>query len=263
MEISAIKTVFFSPTKTSQKIAHAISEGARTSQPVQHEDLTLPTHNNGITVAADELTIIAVPVYAGRVAPVARERLKEVSGNNSPAILVVLYGNRDFEDALIELKQIVENQSFTVVAASAFIGEHSYSTPALPTAQGRPDDNDLSFAREFGTRIMQKLTTLESLKTVNVPGNFPYKEGMPNLPFTPTIETENCTLCEECISVCPTGAIRLENAIEINPETCTFCCACIKTCPATCISLNNTPMAEKIEWLHTTCQVRKEPELFV
>ena len=229
MDISTIKTVFYSPTQTSQKIAQAISEGAQSSQSVQHINLTQPGQVKA-TVAANELAIIAVPVYAGRVAPVARERLKNISGNNSPAILVVLYGNREFEDALIELKDIVEAQSFNVITASAFIGEHSFATLELPIGNDRPDESDLSIARDLGAKAMQKLTGSEPITPVTVPGNIPYKDGMPNLPFTPIVDTENCTQCEECLAVCPTGAIQLKDTIEISAEICTFCCACIKTC---------------------------------
>ena len=262
MDISTIKTVFYSPTNTSQKIAQAICEGAQDNQPVQHINLTRPGQAKA-TFAANELAIIAVPVYAGRVAPVARERLKNISGNNSPVILAVLYGNREFEDALVELKDIVEAQSFTVVAASAFIGEHSFATTELPIGKDRPDESDLSIARDLGAKAIQKLTEPKPISPVTVPGNIPYKDGMPNLPFAPIVDTENCTQCEECLAVCPTGAIQLKDTIEINPEICTFCCACIKTCPVTCISISNTPMAEKAVALHTNCQKRKEPEFFL
>lgn len=262
MTIQAIKTVFFSPTKTSQKIAQAISEGFSTSHLTEHINLTPPDYTEKIQLSSDELAIIAVPVYAGRVAPVAKERLQNISGDNSPAILVVLYGNREYEDALIELKDIAESQSFRVIAAAAFIGEHSFSTEDQPTAHGRPDEKDLSMAREFGKKVQHTLDT-NSVGEIQIPGNRPYRDGMPNLPFTPHVLEENCTQCEECISVCPTGAIALTDTIQINPESCTFCCACIKTCPESCISLGETPMAEKAEWLHTNYSVRKEPEFFI
>jgi len=263
MDISAIKTIFFSPTQTSQKIAKAIGEGFQTNQPIQDINLTLPGQSQKVTVDSDELAIIAVPVYAGRVAPIAKERLQMVSGNNSPAILVVLYGNREFEDALVELKEIAEAQSFTVVAASAFIGEHSFATADLPIANDRPDASDLSIAQDLGAKTVQKLTENQTVEPVSVPGNVPYKDGMPNLPFTPIVDTESCTQCEECLAVCPTGAIQLKSTIEITPGICTFCCACLKSCPISCISLVNTPMAEKAVALHNNCQVRKEPELFL
>jgi len=86
---------------------------------------------------------------------------------------------------------------------------------------------------------------------------------MKNLPFTPVVDNDACTECEECISVCPAGAISLNGKIQINAEFCIFCCACIKTCPVECISLNSTPMAEKAKALSANCKERKEPQLFL
>lgn len=263
MNISAINTVFFSPTGTSKKVIQAIADGAKTSQPIKHIDLTLPQHVTDVTVAENELTIIAVPVYAGRVAELAKLRLKEVSGNNSPAILVVLYGNREFDDALLELRDIAVEQSFRVVAAAAFIGEHSFSTVEAPTGHGRPDQNDLKIATDLGKSVMQKLSSDQVNPEIQVPGKTPYKDGMPNLPFAPVVDNENCTECEECIAVCPTGSISLNGKIQINAEPCIFCCACVKACPVECISIRTTPMEEKAKALSANCQERKEPQLFL
>jgi len=263
MDISNIKTIVFSPTGTSKKIAQAIAEGAQESQKVEHIDLTSPNYPKNISIAKGELAIIAVPVYAGRVAPLAEKRLRELSGNNSPAIIVALYGNRAFDDALVELKDIAQAQSFSITAAAAFIGEHSFSSSTLPTGHGRPDASDLKVAKEFGKKVMHQLTKGQKPAAVNVPGNTPYKEGMQNLPFTPAINLEQCTQCEECVTSCPAGAIRLNGEIQIDIESCTFCCACIKVCPEECISLASTPMAEKALALHTNCKQRKEPQLFL
>jgi ferredoxin/flavodoxin len=262
MNITKITTLFFSPTGTSKKIVQAIAEGAGQSCQIEHIDLTLPKHQKSRTFAGNELTIIAVPVYAGRVAQLAKERLQQFSGSNSPAIVVVIYGNREFEDALVELKDLAQAQSFSVVAASAFIGEHSFSSAETPIAQGRPDKNDLTIAKEFGQKAMQQLMASKTSADIKVPGDIPYKDGMKNLPFTPTVDTDECTQCEECISVCPTGAISLTDQININAELCIFCCACIKNCPVECISLKNTPMQEKAGALTINCKERKEPQLF-
>lgn len=62
----------------------------------------------------------------------------------------MVYGNRDYEDALLELRDTVASLGFTPLSAGAFIGEHSYSTAEMPVAAGRPDATDLQTARTFG-----------------------------------------------------------------------------------------------------------------
>lgn len=134
---TTIQLIYFSPTHTSLKVATAIAEG--TNIPVSKEiDLTYPVGDADILVE-NRLTIIAVPTYAGRVAPTAIERLQKLKAHETPAIIIVLYGNRDYEDALIELRDQVKTQGFIPIAGGAFIGEHSYSTEQFPTAAGRPD----------------------------------------------------------------------------------------------------------------------------
>ena len=94
--------IFFSPTHTSAKIARAIGESIGMGRRIEI-DLTTDENSSPIEIK-DSITIIAVPVYAGRVAPIALQRLRRLKGNNAPAILVAVYGNRDYEDALVELR---------------------------------------------------------------------------------------------------------------------------------------------------------------
>lgn len=101
--------------------------------------------------------VFAVPVYGGRVAPAALERLQEIRGEGTPAVVLAVYGNRAFGTAVAQLAAFVAERGFVPVAAGAFVGEHSYSTPGTPIAEGRPDTQDLAEAAAFGARIGQKL----------------------------------------------------------------------------------------------------------
>ena len=260
MYFNAVQPVYFSPTHTSGKIVHAIAEG--TNIPVNKEiDLTFPIAEQNITIH-DALTIIGVPTYAGRVAPTALERLKCIHGDSTPVVLVVLYGNRDYEDALIELRDQMKAQGFIPVAGGAFIGEHSYSTASMPTAAGRPDESDIQIAKDFGKAILQELETFNKTNefpALHVKGNFPYKENKPKTPATPTTIYELCTQCQYCIEICPTAAIELKEEIESDPETCIKCCACVKECPNGA-RIFHTPFTE---FLFKNFHDRKEPELFM
>ena len=79
--------VYFSPTHTSEKIARAIGEGIGMERRIE-TDLTLDESTSTIEINGS-LTVLAAPVYGGRVAPVALRRMKRLKGTNAPAILVI------------------------------------------------------------------------------------------------------------------------------------------------------------------------------
>jgi ferredoxin len=264
MNIQKVHTVFYSPTRTSFKICSAIAAGL--GKPAGQEiDLTYARAGVQQTFGSDEAVVIAVPVYGGRVAPTALRRLAGIHGQATPAVIAVVYGNREFEDALVELYDVVIQAGFFVVGAGAFIGEHSYSTAEMPVAPGRPDGDDLVIARGFGAKIGNALAALQEaglLRLAPLPGNRPYKDGVSSLPFGPQLDTAACTLCGSCVEACPVGAISLGDHLAIDVSLCTICCSCIKTCPEEALSISQTPARAKMEWLHTNCQARKEPQLF-
>lgn len=226
-------------------------------------DLTLDEQTSPIEMNG-ELCVIAVPVYGGRVAATALQRLQRLKGNGSPAILVVVYGNRDYEDALLELRGTAVQLGFVPLSAGALIGEHSFSTPELPIAAGRPDADDLQQAREFGKSSLEKWEKLQAagnpITELTVKGNFPYKQLTPGAPACPTC-TDGCFACGECIEVCPTHAIHFsedQSSIETDIHKCIKCCACVKCCPNEAREFS-TPFAAI---LHEKFSARRQPELF-
>mgnify|MGYP000030184193 CR=1 FL=1 len=185
-----ITVICFSPTHTSRAIAGAVADGmARTrcgtgataSCPsiVRTRDLTLDRSDEPIILTSGETVVLGAPVYAGRVAPEAVRRLKRIqvaAGASIPAVVTVTYGNRDYEDALVELYDLALSLGLTPFAAGAFIGEHSYSTPAMPIAEGRPDSMDLADASIFGGECARKLESPGAFAPFHIKGNRPYKE---------------------------------------------------------------------------------------
>lgn len=279
-EYDATHLVFFSPTHTSAKIARAVGDGIGMGRRME-TDLTLDESADPIEIT-NALTVIAAPVYGGRVAPVALKRLKRLKGNNAPAILIAVYGNRDYEDALIELRDTAVELGFTPLSAGAFIGEHSYSTTNMPIAAGRPDASDLQIAFQFGQDSLKKLkekTTITSpelqaacklkslggklsilLSSFFIKGTSPYKIIQAGKPACPVC-TEACFVCGECVEVCPTHAISISkdgSQIETDINRCIKCCACVKECPNEA-RVFHTPFAAI---LHEKFNTRREPELF-
>ncbi len=155
--MKSAKTISFSPTGTTRRVLEGIAQGLAV-QMTEYLDLTSARTRAGTIRELDEgLTLIGTPVYAGRVPIQAAEALRMIKAAGAPAVLVVVYGNRAYEDALLELKGIVEEVGFRPLAGAAFVGEHSFSTDTIPTAAGRPDKEDLEKARAFGNLVREML----------------------------------------------------------------------------------------------------------
>ena len=102
MEYKNVHIIYFSPTHTSAKTAYAIAEGL-SGDVLLESDITYDAPAEELEIHDDELTIVAAPVYGGRVAETAMERLRAFHAHQAPVVPVVVYGNRDYEDALKEM----------------------------------------------------------------------------------------------------------------------------------------------------------------
>lgn len=264
MDIESTGLIYFSPTQTTKKVIEGIAQGLQATTE-QYLDLTL---QKAISQTNQEVTqdvaIIGSPVYAGRLPSVMLARFKQIRGNGRPAVIVVVYGNRAYEDALIELRDIAIEVGFRPIAAGAFIGEHSYSTSDLPIAKGRPDADEMLTARNFGKAIRNKIMTEISnpIELLQVPGNFPYKEIQMLSGIAPSVNEALCSRCGKCVLVCPTAAIEKENPINTAKDLCVRCCACIKACPSNAKLLEDQRIKQAAEWLYANFSARKEPEVY-
>lgn len=268
MIMNSIRLLYFSPTGTTRRILEAIAEGLGVDRP-EHIDLTSPGARTGRNrKIRGGLTIIGVPVYTGRVALEAVRGLEQFTANDTPAVIVVVYGNREYEDALLELQNITRELGFTPIAGAAFIGEHSFSTENTPIAQGRPDSKDLKKARDFGAMVKKKMAdpgSLHEVASLVVPGNFPYRERGPSRNVSPETNESLCVRCGKCVEVCPVTAIMLkEDVVTTKNEKCTLCCACAKNCPSGARRLQDPQLTQFIRVkLSAMCSTRKEPGFFL
>jgi len=266
MNFHKTRLIYFSPTRTTKKIMEGISLGIQ-ADTTAHMDLTALDARSQIGgTIDDDLVVFGVPVYAGRVPKVAAEGLSKLKGSNVPCAVVVVYGNREYEDALLELRDLVSKAGFTPIAGGAFIGEHSFSTEAKPIAPDRPDSDDSNAAKRFGEMIQKKLSgidTLDGLPPLEVPGNFPYKERPNRPPISPVTRDKTCTLCGECATACPTEVITVADSVETNPEGCIICCACVKGCPTGARVMSAEPILQIADWLYTNYSEPKKPETFI
>jgi ferredoxin len=253
--------IYFSPTATTRKIVEAVASGFAAEQTTAY-DLTLCNQPAGQKFTSG-VAIIGIPVYAGRVPEVCLQRLDQFSANQIPTVLIALYGNREYEDALVELRDVTTEASFKTVAAGAFIGEHSYSTKDQPIAAGRPDQTDLEQARRFGQQVAEKLAAPTDLLTPAISGDIPYRDRVPLGGIAPETDQTTCTLCGTCAQVCPTLVVEVEQEVRTRAENCVMCCACVKDCPTSARTMIHPAIQERRAMLVKNCSTRKEPTLFL
>ena len=283
-----LRGMFFSGTGTTEKIVTAVADGmGRCSDRFSRAediDFTPPAaREQTYRFGREDVLVFGVPVIAGRVPNVLLPFLNTLEGGGAIAIPVVLYGNRNFDDALIELRNILEERGFHTVAAAAFIGEHSFSRIL---AAGRPDEQDLQIAADFAKAAAARIEELASeggsaeglarvldeLEPVRVDGQDPirpyYKprdrkgNHINILKVRPKLDPDKCTGCGICVDACPMGSIKAE-APGVVDGICIKCCGCEKKCPEGALYFDDEGYLYHKRELELGYPDRKEPNLYL
>lgn len=252
--LNSVQFYYFSPTGGTKKAGEIFCQGIA-------ENLKLV--NLGLRDAAVEqpdsdLTVVAAPVFGGRIPSVMVEKLNRLDGKGKRAVTLAVYGVRAYEDALLEMNRILEAQGFQVEASAALVAQHSI-VPIV--GAGRPDEQDQREILDFAKKVLDKLAQ-NAESPVQVPGNYPYKDGM-NMAASP-ISLPDCHQCAKCAAVCPVGAIeKKEGEMATDPEKCILCMACTAVCPEHARILP-PPLQEGMnQKLGALKDVRRENEFFL
>jgi ferredoxin len=267
MEIKKVTAVYFSPTGTTRQAITAFATG--TGLPGEAIDFTVPKIRKAFnrSFGKDELVVAGLPVYGGKLPMYLDDFFSGLKGDGTPAVATITYGNREYDDALVELKRRLEERGFIVKAAAAFIGEHTFSHNI---ATGRPNADDLAVITGFGKQTAASIAGNGTGK-LNFKGTYPFtvagydpaKPG-PNPTRPPIVTYDNCNMCGLCADFCPWGAIDKTDCKTINNATCSRCFRCIKMCPSGAKKVTDEKFLGFLPIFEARLNAkRQEPELFL
>ena len=244
-----IVSIYFSPTggveQAVQAFGQALQEQLGGSVAWLQHNFTLPNgREEAPLIAPDDWVIVGVPVYAGRVPNLMLPFLNTLRGNGAKVIPVVTYGNRAYDQALLELSQLMVQQQFQLVGAAALVSRHAFSDLL---AGDRPHVADRAALKAFAHAVVERWQEESNAPLSNYS---PLREltdsfGAPLHYYQPTdvvgnaidlrkvkpITTDACRQCGWCAQQCPMGAISTHDPQQVT-GICIKCCRCVRGCPA-------------------------------
>ncbi len=248
-----LSTIYFSPSGKTEKIVNEVAKNFN----MNRENYNLLSFDETKTFT-DELVIIGVPVFDGRIPKIARKRLSNLKSENTKAIVILNYGNLDYGDALLELVELLKENDFEIVGIATTVSQHPYFSQI---AKNRPDMEDMKRINEFSQKVIEKLNS-NTRNEIFVSGYKPYAPY--KTPEFRVICDENlCIECMDCAYTCPEEAIPEDMPKKTNLDDCTRCSTCINICSENARSFGGMNYAKEMENALSNNLERNEIEFFM
>lgn len=257
VNIKKIIKAHYSPSKTTKKVVNIIADNFE-GDFEEYDILNIKKDTEIRTFESDELLIIGVPIFAGRMPQYARSIIENFKGDNTPAIAIANYGNANIGDCLLELVDLLKENGFKILAAATPVSQHSLFTSV---AAGRPDAEDVEKLNDFAAKCITKLEN-DEFGDIEVPGNKPYVP-LKDMGMVPLCDETLCTFCYDCVSICPNDAISDDDPVDTDPSKCDACTACVAICQDNARSFKTPEFIEKEKGFAANFAERKEPEFYL
>lgn len=286
MNISRVAAVYFSATGNTSRVVCEIAQilARAAGCEMTEDDFSLPaSRKNRRAYTGRDIVVFGMPTYAGRI---PNKILPDVQtlffGSGTQAVPVVTFGNRNFDSALAELRDVLSENGFMPCAGAAIACRHAF-TDAVGT--GRPDAEDQQEIRMFASMLAARLQTTGTLVSPEAAGTIPGGHGGIRIPaphdevgayYTPlgtdgqpakflkakpVTDPDGCDLCGICADVCPMGSIDPTDVSSV-PGICIKCHACVRKCPKGAKRFDDPDFLSHRAMLEQTCQ-RRADSMFV
>lgn len=185
-----IYEICFSPTGGTRKAADILA--GELSTEIQNIDLTDSTADfNNISLTQNDISVIAVPSYGGRVPEPAAKRISAIHGNGSRAILMCVYGNRAYEDTLAELQDVAKQIQAKLSGGDTSEPEILGNRPYKKSGGGGMVPKPTKGCTKCG--LCAEKCPVQAIDRTN-PGN---------------VNGSACISCMRCVSICPRSARKI------------------------------------------------------
>lgn len=250
----SVYSIYFSPTGGTKRVIEIIGQELSYDKQI---DLSIHDYDYvNYNLKSDDLCLIAIPSFAGRAPLTALERIKKITPNGAMAVAIIVYGNRAYDDTLLELKTELSNCGFQVIAGICAISEHSI---LRQFAKNRPDEKDRSDMHKFSKKIKSIVSNRDNITDFHVPGNTPFKKYNASSIIPKT--NKNCNRCGMCITNCPVQAI-CKQSYSIDSKSCISCMRCVSLCKSKAKHLDKTTKFIAYNMLKKQCSSRKLNEIY-
>ena len=246
--------IYFSPTGGTKKVADILVGNLGG----ECREIDLCWEIESLSLQTEDVCLVSVPSFAGRVPQIAIERIKKISGNGAKAVLNCVYGNREWDDTLTELQDALVSCGFVCVATVAAVAEHSIFRQF---AAGRPDKDDAKELIEFARKITEKLE-FGVFGELNLAGSHGTYKELVDIPFKPQAN-DSCDNCGICAAGCPVGAIDKTDPRKTDKDRCISCMRCQYICPKHARDLDPVFMQAAAEMMAPKLGGHKKNYLFL